>query len=157
VNQRDLNASLNLIPTKEQITKTYLEQQEKVIVYEKQKLKIIQRAKKARQTIHAQATKRQTKQTRRATNKSKQAVNNPVSLSTHDSSDLRLETESVAPIPEETLNQTWSFGKSESVSAERNLIVRLEESLTDQMSEGQIFNPEESPPLEVLSIGSRGK
>ena len=152
VNERDLNASNNLIPTKEQITKAYLEQQEKAEKYEKQKLKISQRAKKAGQIIHKQTVQKQARQDRRATDKLNKIANsipNPVldsptlALSSPVS---RLKIETVAPIPEETLNQTWSFGKAESVSAERNLIVRLEEALTDRMSEGQNYQPEESPP-----------
>jgi transposase len=155
VNERDLNASINLIPTKEQITKAYLDQEEKTTAYEKQKVQISQRAKKSGQTIHKQTAQKQARREQRANDKLNQTSNlvitsNPITNSIPtlalSSPVSGLKTATVAPIPEETLNQTWSFDKTESVSAERNLVARLEEALTDPMSEGQTHQPEDFKP-----------
>jgi putative transposase len=148
INQRDLNSAHNLAPTKTQIVKTYLAAKEKSQSYEKRKTQIAQRAKKAGQTNHQETARKQIKREQRASNKQNQPLENPIlNLSMALSSPVPgLKIVTVAPIPEETLNQTWSFGKTGSASAERISTIQLTESLTDPRSEGQNYNPGESPP-----------
>jgi hypothetical protein len=104
----------------------------------KQKEQVSQRAKEAGQTIKQRSAQKQIKRQQRAAEKLNQTsnlVSNSLNLAL-SSAISRLETETVAPIPEETLNQTWSEGSTESVSAERKTTTQLTEALTDLISEG---------------------